>query len=187
MSLENQLASVRSAILADIDKSKEVVFKGLLDNPLINNIPESLFVNYFLPHFIGRGSNPNWVMEWISIAGTPMAEVAVFKDGTNDILFNVPSLLYTNNLFMHKKGGDLGDIFTKFEQINSNLPMNGLTFLLTALNSKNHELMSNFNMQGANAVWLHIFQRYGLVDNQVTATGVVAMPQESLDDFFEFG
>lgn len=186
MSLENQLQSVRNAILADIDKSKEIVFKGLLDNPMINQIPESLFVNYFLPHFIGNGNNPNWVMEWISVAGTPMAEVAVFKDGTNEILFNVPSLLYTNNLFMHKRGGDLGDIFNKFEQINNNLPQNGLSFLLTALNSKNHELMSNFNMQGANTVWMHIFQRYGLIATTQAVTPGPATQQANLNDFFEF-
>lgn len=186
MSLERQMQGVREALLADIDKSKKIVFEGLLDNPLINRIPESVFVNYFLPHFIGRGNNPNWVMEWISIAGTPMAEVAVFKDGTNEILFNVPSLLYTNNLFMHKKGGDLGDIFTKFDQINANLPMNGLSFLLSALNSKNHELLSNFNMQGANAVWLHIFQRYNLVETSAAAPGTMAAPEQNLNDFFEF-
>ena len=185
MSLERQMQGVRDALLADIDKSKKIVFEGLLDNPLINRIPESLFVNYFLPHFIGRGNNPNWVMEWISVAGTPMAEVAVFKDGTNEILFNVPSLLYTNNLFMHKKGGDLGDIFTKFDQINANLPMNGLAFLLNALNSKNHELLSNFNMQGANSVWLHIFQRYNLVEVNPAATGNV-VAEQNLNDFFEF-
>ena len=78
-------------------------------------------------------------MEWISVAGTPMAEVNVIRDNTSEVLFKVPGLLYTNNLFMHKRGGDLGDIFTKFEQINNNLPVNGLSFLLEALNSKNNE------------------------------------------------
>lgn len=186
MSLENQMQGVRNALLAEMKKSETVVFEGLLDNPLINRIPESIFVNYFLPHFIGQGQNPNWVMEWISVAGTPMAEVAVIKDGTNEVLFNVPSLLYTNNLFMHKKGGDLGDIFTKFDQINANLPMNGLSFLLGALNSKNQELMSNFNMEGANAVWMHIFQRYGLVAATPVAALPVAAQQSNVTDFFDF-
>lgn len=186
MSLDQHLNGVRTALLAEIDKSKDIVFKGLLENPLINKIPESLFVNYFLPHFIGRGNNPNWVMEWISIAGTPMAEVAVFKDGTTEVLFNVPSLLYTNNLFMHKKGGDLGDIFNRYEQISSNVPMNGLSFLLNALNSKNTELMNNFNMQGANAVWMGIFHRYGLVDAAPAVTGMPVQQESNLSDFFEF-
>lgn len=186
MSLDNQIQNVRSMVLADIDKSAKIVFEGLLDNPLVNRIPESLFVNYFLPHFIGQGNNPNWVMEWISIAGTAMAEVAVFKDGTNEVLFNVPSLLYTNNLFMHKRGGDLGDIFNRFEQINNNTPQNGLAFLLTALNSKNAELMNNFNMQGANNVWLQIFQRYGLVQATPAIGSTPTQDQaQNLNDFFD--
>jgi len=185
VSLENQLTNVRNALLAEMEKSKTVVFQGLLENPLINQIPESLFVNYFLPHFIGKGTNPNWVMEWISIAGTPMAEVAVFKDGTSEHLFNVPSLLYTNNLFMQRKGGDLGDIFTKYEQLNNNLPVNGLSFLLEALNTKNHELLSNLNLQGVNSVWLGIFQRYGLVNANQSATNG-ATQENNLNDFLEF-
>ena len=186
MGLDNQIEMVRNAVLADIDKSKEIVFKGLLDNPMVNRLPETVFVNYFLPHFLGRGHNPNWVMEWISIAGTPMAEVAVFKDGTNDILFNVPSLLYTNNLFMHKNAGNLGDIFGRYEQINNNMPQSGLSFLLSALNSKNNELLANFNMQGANSVWLHIFQRYNLIEHQTDITGNAPAQVANLNDFLDF-
>lgn len=186
MSLDQHLNGVRNALLEEINKSKDIVFKGLLENPLINKLPESVFVNYFLPHFIGQGNNPNWVMEWISIAGTPMAEVAIFKDGTNEHLFNVPSLLYTNNLFMHKKGGDLGDIFNRYDQISANVPMNGLSFLLNALNSKNHELMNNFTMDGANAIWLTILQRYGYVNNAPAVGGPAVAQEADLNDFFEF-
>ncbi|NTW91350.1 MAG: glucuronate isomerase [Erysipelotrichaceae bacterium] len=143
MSIEEQANAVKNMLLAEIDKSKNIVFDGLLNNNILNSIPESLFVNYFLPCFMGEPKNSNWVMEWISIAGTPMAEVGVFKDGTNEILFSVPSILNTNNLFLHKQGGDIGDIFTRFDQINSNTPSRGLGFLIQALNSKNDELINN--------------------------------------------
>jgi len=185
MSLDEQLSNIKQALLDEIDKSKNIIFKGLLENPLINRIPESLFVNYFLPCFIGRSNNPNWVMEWISIAGTPMAEVIVFKDGTNEDLFKVPGLLYTNNLFMHKKEGDLGDIFGRYEQINNNTPTTGLAFLLEALNSKNDELMSNYNMNEVNRAWLEIFQRYGLISSDETISNE-AKQESNLNDFLEF-
>lgn len=163
MSIEEQANAVKNMLLAEIDKSKNIVFDGLLNNNTLNSIPESLFVNYFLPCFMGEPKNPNWVMEWISIAGTPMAEVGVFKDGTNEILFSVPSILNTNNLFLHKQGGDIGDIFTRFDQINSNTPSRGLGFLIQALNSKNDELINKLSFSEVNQKWYGILTRYNLV------------------------
>lgn len=163
MSIEDQANAVKNMLLAEMEKSKTIVFDGLLNNSILNNIPESLFVNYFLPCFIGEPKSPNWVMEWISIAGTAMAEVGVFKDGTNEFLFSVPSILNTNNLFLHKQEGDIGDIFGRFDQINSNTPTRGLGFLIQALNSKNQELLSKLSFDDVNQKWYHILTRYNLV------------------------
>lgn len=183
MSLEQQMNSIKAAIFNEVEKNKDTVFKGLLENPLINTIPENIFVNYFLPCFLGKVNNPNWVMEWISIAGTPMSEVGVLKEGTNELLYKVPGLLQTNNLFMQRKEGDLSDIFTKYEQINNNLPVNGLSFLLEALNSKNQELLNNISFDATNTVWYDIFKRYNLItESQQTSVS----QQSNLNDFLEF-
>lgn len=165
MSLERQASTVRDMLLAEMDKSKTVIFDGLLNNSFANKIPESLFVNYFLPCFIGTRQEPNWVMEWISIAGSPMSEVAVFKDGTNQVLYNVPSMLNTNNLFLNKQDGDLGDIFTRYEQISNNIPTQGLNFLVEALNSKNIEILNKVNFNEVNKRWIEILQGYNLIQN----------------------
>lgn len=182
MSVEEQANAVRNMLLAEIDKSKAVVFDGLLTNTPMNSIPESLFVNYFLPCFLGNPKSPNWVVEWISIAGTPMSEVGVFQDGTNTMLFAVPSLLNTNDLYLHKEGGDLGDIFTRFDQINNNTPSRGLGFLLQALNSKNQELLSKISFNEVNQRWYEILIRYGYAQPAGQNTGQVA---EDNGDYFE--
>lgn len=163
MSIDKQVNTVREMLLAEMDKSKTIIFDGLLNNSMVNKIPESLFVNYFLPCFIGNSSNPNWVMEWISIAGSPMVEVGILKDGSNQILYYVPSILNTNNVLLHKQAGDIGDIFARYDQINNNVPMQGLNFLIQALNSKNTELLDKINFNEVNQRWIDIFQRYNIV------------------------
>jgi len=182
MSIEDQANAVKNMLMAEIDKSKTIVFDGLLNNIVLNSIPESLFINYFLPCFLGEPKSPNWVMEWISIAGTPMAEVGVFRDGTNELLFTVPSILNTNNLFLHKQGGDLGDIFTRFDQINNNTPSRGLGFLIQALNSKNQELLSKISFNEVNQKWYEILTRYKLVNIDQSSTQTT---DNNPGDYFE--
>lgn len=183
MSIEDHANAVKEMLMAEIEKSKTIIFDGLLNAGPLNSIPESLFVNYFLPCFLGNPPNQNWVMEWISIAGTPMAEVGVFHDITKEQLFVVPSLLNTNNLYLHKQSGDLGDIFGRYDQINNNTPTRGLSFLLQALNSKNQEFLQNLNFNEVNQKWYFILTRYNLID-QSQQTSQQNIVQDD-GDYFE--
>lgn len=183
MSLESHLESIRSSILEDINSKTDMIYSGLVADVPMNSIPESLFLNYFLPCFLGQGNNPNWVVEWISIAGTPMAEVAVFKDGTRDLLFIVPGILSTNSLFLSSRNGDMNDIFTRYEQLNNNLPVNGMGFLKQALTAKQTELMNNFNMEQVKNTWSLILQRYNLLPKNIE--NLSSSESSKLDDFFE--
>lgn len=182
MSIDAQIESVRKALLGQMEESKNIVFSGLLDNQLFNRIPESIFVNYFLPCFMGNAQNNNWVMEWVSVAGTPMAKVGVVKDGTDQVLFMVPALLHTNNLLMERGGGDMQNIFSRYEQLNSNLPVNGLRFLSEALNSKNQELISKLSMDEVKTDWMNILIRYNLAA-PITEQNQIQTPSE---DYFDF-
>lgn len=182
MSIDAQIESVRKALLGQMEESKNIVFKGLLDNQLFNRIPESIFVNYFLPCFMGNAQSQNWVMEWVSVAGTPMAQVGVVKDGTDQVLFMVPALLQTNNLLMDRGGGDMQNIFSRYEQLNSNLPINGLRFLTEALNSKNQELISKLDMDEVKTAWVNILVRYNLV----TLPTAQEQTQSPSGDYFDY-
>lgn len=181
MSLDARLEAVKTALLGQMEESKNVVFGGLVENAQVNPLPESIFVNYFLPCFIGRAENPNWVMEWIGIAGTPMAKVAVVRDGTNEVLFQVPALLHTNNLVLSGQQTDFGSIFSRFTQISNNLPVNGLRFLNEALASKNGEILSATSMDEVGVQWLQILHRYNLVNVQVPQA-----VQADRGDYFEY-
>lgn len=183
MSLEQQVNSVKEMLFKEMEHSKNIVFSGMFNTDNINKIPESLFVRYFLPCFLGNALNTNWVMEWISVSGSPVAEVGIIDDNTKELLFIVPSILNTNNLFLSKTEGDIGDIFGRYDQINSNMPTSGLNFLVQALQSKNAELISKINFNEINSRWVSILQRYNIVNSINTVANTPN--SSSIDDLFE--
>lgn len=187
--MENKEMSARilQAIQEDSDRVGQKVFHGLLESVPVNNLPEKIFRDYFLPNFLGLGAatNQQWMIEWVSIAGTPMSEVRIIHDVTREELFLVPPVLNSNGLLMHKSEGDLGDIFTRYDQISQNTPTSGLGFLIAALNSKNEQLLSSLNNSEVVQRWLGILARYGYV-MQAQQQGQAVQTQEApLEDYFD--
>lgn len=176
------MSNVREALYTDINKNRDVIFNGLVENAPVNSLPESVFVNYFLPCFIGQQTNPNWVMEWISIAGTPMAEVNIIKDGTQEILFRVPGILSTNTLFNKNKVA-MSDVFSRYDQLSANIPSQGLNFLMSALGNINKDILDQHNLDIVKQNWLHILQRYNLVQVNIPVTN--NQNDSDLSDYFE--
>lgn len=182
MSIEDHMSNVREALYTDINKNRDVIFNGLVENAPVNSLPESVFVNYFLPCFIGQQTNPNWVMEWISIAGTPMAEVNIIKDGTQEILFRVPGILSTNTLFNKNKIA-MSDIFSRYDQLSANMPSQGLNFLMSALGNINKDILDQYNLDMVKQNWLHILHRYNLIQVNIPVTN--NQNDSDLSDYFE--
>jgi hypothetical protein len=175
-----QNLNIQNVLLQELNKSKKSIFEGLLNEPYLNKIPESLFVNYFLPFFAGQASSPNWVIEWIAIAGSPMARVAVFDDNTQEVLYIVPSLLNTQNLILPNRGANFAAVFNNYSQMSNNLPVQGLNFLIKALNDKNEELLKNIDFNESTKTWKEIFQRYSLIPKDS------ALNSEKAQDFLDF-
>lgn len=182
MAIEQNINKVLEMIYRETTKTQDIVYSGLVEGRTVNRIPESLFVNYFLPCFLGQRENPNWIMEWISIAGTPMAEVDVFDDNTKQILFTVPSVLNSNRLLLSNQGANINDIFSRYEQINNNMPINSLNFLISALNEKGSQLLSSVNNNEPIQKWIYILKRYGYINEQQQQSS--NEPQQL--DFFEY-
>lgn len=181
MTIETETNKAKNMILADIENGQAVIFEGLLHNNTVNSLPESIFVNYFLPCFLGKTQNTNWMLEWVSIAGTPMAQVAVFKDNTTEVLFNVPGLLQTNSLLMNSKGPNISDIFARYDQINNNAPTSSLSFLMNALNSKNKDIVDSVEANPVNSAWYTILKRYNLVNEEQVQKTTDASSQDYFD------
>lgn len=175
---------IQKSIFEETNKVGNLVFQNLLPNGPQNFIPESVFRDYFLPRFLGIIDTPrsSWVVEWISIAGSPTAEVGITHDTSKELLYVVPALLYTNNLGLAKNSGDLGDIFKRYKQIIINLPQNGTSFLMEALHHKNQEYLSSLDITLPEAQWLEIMIRYGIIDlsGQENSSGAL------VEDMFDF-
>jgi hypothetical protein len=107
MMMDNQVDSLRktqNALVQTIHQESkntlDVVFNSLVTNSrdTCSVLPEQIFVNYFLPFFTGRNdfvARPNIFSEWISIAGSPMNEVAII-DSFNNIMYYVPAVFDTS-------------------------------------------------------------------------------------------
>lgn len=181
MTIEDEVNNIRNMIFNEMAKNQAVVFDGLLDSVAVNKIPESVFVRYFLPCFVGDVTgNPNWVMEWISIAGTPMHEVDVYKDGTNEILYRVPSILNTNSINATSSTVGLDSVFARYEQIKNNFPTKSTGFIVDALSHKETELLGNNDIARSSKLWFNILSRYNMIK-----TTTPNIPDQEYTDYFD--
>lgn len=180
--------TIKKAMADDADRVGNTVFTGILDNPIVNPLPEHIFKDYFLPLFLGvrtDGASLNWMAQWVAIAGSPMSEVSIIDDYTNQELFRVPPIFNTTALYMTKAEGDLGDIFKRFFDIKNNNPMAGLSFLLAGLEQKTIDLTTPIDHGGILDRWVAIIARYGYLNNYQSVQKTTQEDQQNLDDFFD--
>lgn len=188
--LDRVTNQIQEAILKDNERTGSVVFNGLLGDEVIHPLPESIFKNYFLPHFLGMVNDQpsvKWMAEWVSISGTPMSEVTIIDDVTRQPLFRVPPIFNTTTLYLHKSEGDLGDIFKRYGNISNNNPTSGLNFLIDALNKKQIDLATSIDHGGILDRWVAIIKRYGYLDQYNSVNPVATdKAKQDLDDFFDY-
>ena len=181
MLLEEQVNQIREAEAKVTKDVADLVFSSLLAPGSFATIPEALFSNYFLPFFLGeRTDNPNWVLEWVSIAGSPTAPVTVINLN-NQPLFDVPPIFNTAALPTNTGSGFSG-IRDQTELRRNNIPMEGLKFQMEAFHAKSSELTSQVNVNPVLVTWYNILVRYGKITPVVTPeTG----NNSQLDDLLE--
>jgi hypothetical protein len=154
--------SLRDMVIKDIESQGATVFNGLLSDDSLTRIPESIFVQYFLPRFLGQINDTHWVIDWISIAGNPTSEVLVHADSDRDqILYKVPSLFNTNSILLARSRGSFKDVFNHYENIANNLPQKAQTFLLQALSEKESSILESHDVSDSINTWKSILERYG--------------------------
>lgn len=178
--LQQTVDSVKVAILEDLKKGENKIFEGLVNGHMPNRLPENIFVSYFLPGFLGTNPNQNWLLEWISIAGSPAAEVSIFDPGTNQELFRVPPVLSSRNILLPRQEGGLDSIFKRHEMMAGGLGNSSTRYLFNALEDKSSQAIASYQNE-TDDQWVAILARYGYTPKN-------APPQNSGggDDMFDY-
>lgn len=189
MDINNLNEYIDGTLMEATHKTAREILKLIPSGPEVF-ISEDIFVNYFLPRFVGVVPNPgNWVVEWISIAGTPTAEVGVRGAG-GEMLFSVPPLLQTKGLAGVSGTGGLNDIFTRYKMISNNIPREGIRFLFAELANKSKELLEEFSLTETEATWMSIMGRYGYLDTgeggQESQGSSTSFDNTAAEDLFDF-
>lgn len=183
--VENQLSS---SAMEDIKKSTDEIYAALVEDSQreLAQLPEAIFVSYFLPFFSGQqviDKSQDVIAQWISVAGSPMAEVSII-DPAGKVLFIVPALFDSSiiNSVDHAVGDSLSDIFSQYKIRARNVPAQGELYLKQAMDSKVPEMTRQSQQYNANTErWQTIFQRYQIVPVSVQQTASVAGNADDLD------
>ena len=138
-------------------------YEGIVNDPdVLGRIPESIFVNYFLPRFIGEipiAYNDPVFRHWALVAGTPTNRVAVI-DQAGNILFTVPPLVDTSR-YDPSGSGNIGltSLLNYYERLLDRNPNEANSFLVKTLYSTITASMSKG--EADSNTWAGILRRYG--------------------------
>ena len=178
--LEQQVSGLLAAIKDDLLAGEKKIYEGIVLSPMINTIHESVFRNYYLPCFAGFVNPDNWMLNWIQVAGSPMAEVGVTND-QGQVIYQVPPLLATTKVILANRSGSLNDIFKRQEILKNSLGNQHNDYVFQELERKHQELDSN-PLSDIAQRWEEIFTRYGVPRSEVSSS-----PSTSgEDDIFQF-
>lgn len=161
------------------------VYDSLVVNQPKGRLPENIFQQYFLPFFAGERpiTQDSKVMEnWISVAGTPMAEVDII-DNAGQVLFAVPSLFDTKiiDTVIKDRKTSLTDIYANSDARAARIPSEGNAYLARALDDKAGTIANGSKIDENNSQrWSEILQRYG---KQKQVSAPVEENNADTDDF----
>lgn len=148
-----------------LNASMANVFSSLVQNSPKAQLPEELFVSNFLPFFIGvvnAEKNEDFLPTWISIAGTPAADVDII-DRNGKVLFTVPSFIDSGfiNPLKNTSGLSYSDIVNMAILYGNNIPKQGADVLNKGLSDKVNRLKEKSPEYGKKIqMWEFIFKRY---------------------------
>lgn len=170
----------KNLAMQTIAKDTDSIFNALVVEPKrsVAVLPEEQFKNYFYPYFSGEAKledNPEVLPSWVSIAGSPMAEVNIIDNGGN-VLFSVPPVFDSSIIENVKRnlGESFSDIYAQYKMHSNNLPIVGDKFLADALSNKLPKVLkASGNLTGNQQRWNEIFHRYG---KESTASPVTVLP-----------
>lgn len=180
-------AQMYQQTMGQVSKDMGKVFNALCveNDPVLGRIPERIFRDYFLPYFAGERSmeDTNIVAQWISVAGTPAAEVRVIDDVTQEELYRVPPIMSTQFLDVQTRpnGQSMKEVLEQAALYRRNIPAQGERFLEMAYGDKAQVMLRNARLpEEYNRRWGEIMTRY---QKQTSPTPVAVghVPDSSID------
>ncbi len=171
MATNNSIDAAAADVLGRFRDQEEV------ERVLLPRLPETLFVEFFLPLFRGDIKDPLLVEEyrskWFTLARHPQGEVNIIDERGN-VLFTTPSYSYTKMFDPTKSDvtGSFKDLITIANQMGSANPIrakqyleNNLVKKFDAMRVKGHVLTKEEER------WIAIFQRYASKNDDNTSSG----------------
>ena len=171
MATNNTIDAAAADVLGRFRDQEEV------ERVLLPRLPETLFVEFFLPLFRGDIKDPLLVEEyrskWFTLARHPQGEVNIIDERGN-VLFTTPSYSYTKMFDPTKSDvtGSFKDLITIANQMGTANPIrakqyleNNLVKKFDAMRVKGHVLTKEEER------WIAIFQRYASKNDDNTSSG----------------
>ena len=171
MATNNTIDAAAADVLGRFRDQEEV------ERVLLPRLPETLFVEFFLPLFRGDIKDPLLVEEyrskWFTLARHPQGEVNIIDERGN-VLFTTPSYSYSKMFDPTKSDvtGSFKDLITIANQMGSANPIrakqyleNNLVKKFDAMRVKGHVLTKEEER------WIAIFQRYASKNDDNTSSG----------------
>lgn len=171
MATNNSIDAAAADVLGRFKDQEEV------ERVLLPRLPETLFVEFFLPLFRGEIKDPLLVEEyrskWFTLARHPQGEVNIIDERGN-VLFTTPSYSYTKMFDPTKSDatGSFKDLITIANQMGSANPIRAKQYLennlikkFDAMRVKGHVLTKEEER------WIAIFQRYASKNDDNTSSG----------------
>ena len=171
MATNNSIDAAAADVLGRFRDQEEV------ERVLLPRLPETLFVEFFLPLFRGDIKDPLLVEEyrskWFTLARHPQDEVNIIDERGN-VLFTTPSYSYTKMFDPTKSdvAGSFKDLITIANQMGTANPIrakqyleNNLVKKFDAMRVKGHVLTKEEER------WIAIFQRYASKNDDNTSSG----------------
>lgn len=167
-------------------------FNVLVTEYEYQKLPESLFVEHFLPLFCGhiKSDTPEGMQllkKWVIIARDNLNEVSIISNETGEILFNVPPLNSPDVLDIahnkDKKLPSIDDLLGLAESLSNTVPARGANFFARAMDSRTDIIAANpdtIKISKYTKRWQEIFERYnGII---ATYSGSIATNTVSIND-----
>ena len=171
MATNNSIDAAAADVLGRFKDQEEV------ERVLLPRLPETLFVEFFLPLFRGDIKDPLLVEEyrskWFTLARHPQGEVNIIDERGN-VLFTTPSYSYTKMFDPTKSDvtGSFKDLITIANQMGTANPIrakqyleNNLVKKFDAMRVKGHVLTKEEER------WIAIFQRYASKNDDNISSG----------------